>query len=306
MTRLRDDPRASQEWTLIRLPSSSLPSRTLVPSPWSPNPSVKLPRRRFVLQNVASGGFATVGTGNGRSPNVCLQNDLKIASSWHFEHVVVDNGQYDDMFLLVTNTGPNELCSLDLWGGRHIAANPGAYKPANGNHMWKAIPKDGSFCFKSYVNGQLLSQFANGQLVHVSPATSYNNLASQWRLIDPTTGVVCPILHDSALAILPPELPGSLITLEGQTQEPSAELMLRTEPASATTRRFFADSFKREHNMVREMLDTGYTSLVLAPRLISGWKVGVGLCDVTLRDEDFALGLPKFRGKKSFDTCHPR
>lgn len=307
MTCLRDvyNARASQEWSLVRLPFSVMRSQ---PSAGLSMPSasgITLPRRRFILQNAASGCFATVVASNGRTSNVRLQNDLKAASSWHFEHTVLDNGQYDDMFAIVTSARPDGRCSLDHYGSRHIAANPGTYHPKDQFHMWKAIPRDGAFCFRNLATGRLLSQSSTSPVADTAAATLFNNTACQWRLVDATTGAVCPTLYDSALAIPPPELAGSL-SASIQPQFISAEPMLRTETASATMCRLFADGFKREHNMIREMLNSGYTSLVLAPRLITGWKVGVGIHDVTMRDEDLAFGLPKFRGKKSFDTCNPR
>lgn len=259
------------------------------------------PRRRFVLQNVASGGYATATPNNNRGPNILHQSDLKAASTWYFHHFVQDNYQGDDMFALMTGSGL-DLCSLDAYGGCHVSANAERCNITNVHHMWKALPRDGGFVFRNLATGTLLAKPAAHPLVHFANPAQFAMPTCQWRLLDPATGVVCPVLYDSALAVPLPQLAAPL-TGAAQPQECPQELALRTAEATPTVRRLFADGLTHEHNMVREMLRAGYTSLMLAPRLITNWKNGGGLHDISLKDEDDAFSVNKFR---SFNACDPR
>ncbi|KIP03459.1 hypothetical protein PHLGIDRAFT_237460 [Phlebiopsis gigantea 11061_1 CR5-6] len=308
MTSLRDvhNPTASQQWSLTRIPFSLNP--TVSSAARAPSSAAGLPRRRFVLQNVASGGFAAVRASNGNVPNIAMQSEFRSATSWHFEHTVHDDGRYDDMFALVSGSTPNGLCTLDFFGAQHIAANFGAYSPRNPYHMWKVVPAptEGAFCFRHSATGRLLSQTSRKPLMDMAVSSTTSDTTCQWRIRDSVTGKSCPILYDSSLAIPPAEFAGPL-QFTAQPDEIPDVLVLRHALATEATCTLVADCLKREHAMIRDMLSSGYSSLVLAPRLITGWKTGLGLYDVIIRDNELALGsVPTIRGKGNFDTCSPR
>ena len=305
MTNLLDAPTANQQWSLTRIPFSLNPSVSSAAR--ASSSAAGLPRRRFILQNVASGSFAAVRASEGKTPNVIMQSDFRSATPWHFEHTVHDDGRYDDMFAFVTGTTPGSLCTLDFFGARHIAANPGAYSPKNAYHMWKVVPAptEGAFCFRHSATGRLLSQTSHKPLMDMAMSSTTSDMACQWRIKDSVTGDTCPILYDSSLAIPPVELTGSLQFVT-QPEEVPDVLVLRTGLATEATCALVADSLKREHAMIRDMLNSGYSSLVLAPRLITGWKAGLGLYDIVIRDDELALGsMSTFRGKGSFHACTP-
>ena len=307
---LRDgqEPSTSQQWSLTRIPFFTNPtfSSAALQAAYS---ATGIPRRLFVLQNVGSGGFATVQPSNGNSPNIILQSDFKAASSWHFEHTVHNDGQYDDLFAIVTNASADDLSTLDFFGGRHIAANAGVYAPKNIYHMWKATPapEHGAFCFRNSATGRLLSQSSRSPFMDAAHDSSASSDSScQWRIFDASTGDCCPILYDSSLAIPPAQYAGPMqFSTQPEDVIPDV-LMLRTGMATATMCSLFADSLKREHNIIREMFSIGCSSLVLAPRLITGWKSCMGLYDVVIREEKPALGSAStFPGKHDSYVCFP-
>lgn len=303
------DPTASQQWSLTRIPFSASPPSVSSAALQAAYSAAGIPRRRFVLQNVGSGSFAAVQASNGNSPNVVLQNDFKAAATWHFEHTVHNDGQYDDLFAIVTNTPPDDLSTLDFFGGRHIAANAGVYAPKNIYHMWKATPapEHGAFCFRNSATGRLLSQSSRNPLMDAAQESANSTDAScQWRIYDASTGDCCPILYDSSLAIPPAQYAGPMQFSVAQPEDIPDVLMLRTGMATATMCSLFADSLQRENNIIREMFSIGCSSLVLAPRLITGWKSCLGLYDIVIREERPALGPASiFPGKDDSYVCFP-
>lgn len=299
-------PVSSQEWSFIRFPdpavSSPLSTTLSVPS----NSLQPMPRRLFRLQNASTGEYATATSGNPEKGNITMQPDAAISTGWFFMHTAEDNYECDDMFALVTGSAP-ALASLDHWGGSKVAVKPGSCWPTNGFHMWKAVPCGDAFCFRNRASGRMLCQpRGKHTLDTAAPVHAVVDPAARWRLVDARTGEVCKAVYDSALTIPPAELAGGVAMPVPETGAPAPEAGLRIQPAAARNCELFQHSLKREHAMVRDMLNNGYTALVIAPLLVTGWKSTGEFFSVAVQDEAAMYGLPRFRGKNNFNTCHPR
>ena len=238
-------------------------------------------------------------------PNVIIESNAKAAGAWHFVHVTKDADgeweQYDDAFAFVAGRAPL-MATLDHFGAKHVVASYDRYWPSHSNHMWKPISRGGgTFSFKNIGTGRLLSQTRTTRLVDTAPTSAFENQACQWRLVDVTTDKPFSILYDSTEIILPEEYAGprtEALPMSNSRQH----LTLRTEVASMETGKLFEESLKSDHALIREMLQTGYTSLVVVPQSISGWKDG-RLTHIKLQDEEMAFGMPQFRGKGDYSTC---
>lgn len=206
------------------------------------------------------------------------------------------------MFAIVAGDPPT-MGTLDHWGERHISVSSERFWPSNRYHMWKAIPRDGVFSFKNFATNRLLCQSRVTRLVDTAPMTAFGNPACKWKLFDSSSGEVSQVLYDSTLSILPPDISGPPPEPTA-TQESTQRLTLRTEPASAEHRRKFLDGLKYEHDLMHEMLNSGYTSLVVAPLVVAGWRKGK-VSQVKIADEESSFGLPKFKATTDYGTCKP-
>ena len=117
------------------------------------------------------------------------------------------------------------------------------------------------------------------------------------------TGKPCPIVYDSTLSTVPPDLdPTPDMTVDDDHHLSS---LACTEIATAGTCRQLIDDLKREHQLIRDMLSSGYKSLVILPQLVQGWKDTGSVYGITMQDEDTIAGLPRFRGNSTL-SCKPR
>ena len=237
-------------------------------------------------------------------PNIIVRDSFASGTNWHFVHTAEDREwcHHDDMFAIAAGEY-SRLATIDHWGGQHIAAYYGRFWPANEFHQWKVVPRDGAFVFRNLGSGQLLAQ-SKTEVVAI-PAKSLDDPACQWRLVDAKTGNLCRVLYDSTLSIMPPELGGPLTMPDpgfSVSSIPGAEPVIRTELAPPDLHRQFFDGLKHGHELVREMLKSGYASLVVAPQLVRGWKNG-RVHDIVVREEETVLRLWKLKGKDGFDRC---
>lgn len=296
-------PTASQEWSLVRFPFSALPTS---PSASLTQSHDTLVRRAYKLQNVASGQFmAAIGLNSSTNePNIVAKTDISDATSWYFIHTTEDQEwtRYDDVFAIATGSGARRA-TLDQWFGHFIKASYGSFSTTNTCHMWRVIPRsDGAYTFRNFSTDHLLGQSQMTGEVAPTPATLSESPACQWRLVDAATGGVCRILYDPTLSIIPLELSTQPLSAPATFAPP--EPLLRTESASPSLRRQFFDKIERDHELIREMLGSGYTSLVVAPQLVRGWKNG-RVHNVVVQEEDEALRTWKLKGKDNFDYCRP-
>lgn len=188
-------------------------------------------------------------------------------------------------------------------------ASYGRFWPCNAFHQWKVIPRDGAFVFRNFATRQLLSQSMTSSDVIPTSATSLDNPACQWKLVDAISFSPCRVLYDSTLSIMPPELgvpvsETASTRLQGSPAVPPPQLVLKTESASPILHHQFFAGVKHDHELIREMLKSGYTSLMIAPQLVRGWKNG-RVHDVTVREGETALRLWKLKGRGNFDLCVP-
>ncbi|KZV69411.1 hypothetical protein PENSPDRAFT_753385 [Peniophora sp. CONT] len=281
-------PTASQEWHLIRLSSTTSTSLNTV------IPDVVYPRRPLLLQNVLTGMLATRAK-NANGPNVVFTSSPSQTSFWSF--VYTENhggGARTDCFAIESST-PNRS-TIDHWAGMHI--NIFRFDPTNPHHTWAPVARDGFFIFRNVATGNLLAASRSQQgYVDTLPDIEREDPACHWRLLDATTREHVRVLYDSALTIMPPELAGQATAAPQQTPVP---LELRTGVASQEIRVAMLDSFAQEHDTIRAMLLEGCKALIVAPRMIAGWKNG-RVKRVAIQasdDEDF-----KYRPHDAFDPC---
>ena len=301
----RDTPNPSQEWSLIRFRvPTSLPLSPRNATSTNESETDTLHRRRFYLQNVASGGYAAVvGMDDSMDDaNVAIEHDVAAATPWYFMHTTKDPSldPHDDMFALVAGDPPL-MGTLDHWGQKYITLSSERFWPSDRHHMWKVIPRDGAFTFKNFASGRLLCQSRVVRCVDTASIKAFNNPMCLWRLIDPSSKETCRVLYDSTLSILPRELSGSF-PKPTTIQESTQRLTLRTEPASIELQRKFVNSLEYGHDLVKEMLNSGYTSLTVAPLVIAGWRKGSVSLIKTL-DEESSVGMHKFKAVTDFGTC---
>lgn len=296
----------AQEWQFVRFPDPSLPPQpTQSPSPSQRPPSTFLQRRKYCLQNVSSDRYAlATGVEDGMDdPNVCTTSSLREATRWHFAYTTKDPEwpRFDDMWALVVGDPRSGQGTLDHFGQRHICASTERFWPSDRHHMWKAVPRDGAFSFKNLMSGRLLCQGRMAGVVDTAPPTAFDNPSCMWRLVDPDSGDVCRVLYDATASFLPPDLAGTPVESEA---EPAGiqMLALRTETASEELRQQVYRHMEYRYDLMREMLKSGYTSLIVTPWRLSGWRMGQ-ICHVQQQDEETALGLPKFRGRNDYEAC---
>ena len=307
MSRLqRDRARASQEWSLTRLPSTPAVTRpALLPRTPQPTP-LHIPRRPFRLQNIASGGYATpMGLDDKMDDsNVLVETDAARAGAWHFVLATdvkdASCDPYEEMFAIATGAGP-QLASLDHYAQRHVRASFDRFSPSTREHMWKVVPRDGGFSFLNMATKRLLCQSRTGGVVDTAPQSACDNPSCMWRLVDARTGEVCRLLYDAIVSVVVPELVGTAAeAVSAQSAPPS--MVLRAQEASSEMAERFVEGLKHEHDLIRDMLKSGYTAVVLGPQLVMGCKDG-RISKTYLQDGDSMLGMPKFKGKDSFESC---
>ena len=309
-----DGPLKSQEWCLLRFSWSSLASFA------SPNPApsalntTDLPRRQFLLQNVASGGYATaIGLSESiDTPNLVLRSDAASATRWFFLYQK-SSQQWtarEDVFAIVTRTLA-QLATLDHFYMRNVQATYRRFMPQKSAHNWHVVPSrnGGAFVFANRASGKLLAQARTASPLAMLPASEAEDDTCHWRLIDATSGEVCRVLYDSKLTIAPPELAGpsqAAVPVPGATD---AQKVLRTKSATSPMQTQFAEGLKREHEVIRQMLRDGYTSLVVAPQLVRGCKgENVHEVSVAVRSVEDGLGAQRLCGKGvyNFERCEPK
>jgi len=265
---------AAQEWSLVRFSQE----RSHIEDPLAANlPDVVIPRRPFYLQNVSSGRYATYLEGRPMNgPNVITQLAPSPSSEWSFVYTMPDkdDGKHEHFAISTASSTPS---TLDLWGGSYI--NVSKFWPFNPFHTWEPIPSDGFFLFQNYVSKQFLCQ-SSSNAVAVAPATAHDNPACHWRLLDPATGAPCSILYDPALSTMPAALAGTRAPpahtgIASRPRTPLQQsLTLHTTPASAQMRHQLAAALAREHAAVAEMLAAGCAAVVVAPRVVAGFRDG--------------------------------
>ncbi|KZV61571.1 hypothetical protein PENSPDRAFT_658805 [Peniophora sp. CONT] len=282
---------ASQEWGLIRI---SPPPTVLNHGPILPD--VTFPRRPLLLQNALTGMFAT-RTDNVHGPNVILSPSPTPNSSWTLVYAETHHGDIRSDCFAIASSSDNP-CTMDHWGSAHVNVSKSSL--SNHHHMWAPISRDGTFIFRNVASGALLAASGLQQgYVDTVPASARDDPACHWRLLDPTNNEHIPILYDSGLSIVPTELSG----IAPAAPPPPMALELRTGIASPETRLAMLDSFAQEHDTIRAMLLEGYKALIIAPRMISGWRDGKMKRVEVGKDED---AMFKYRAQVSLHPCEPR
>ncbi|GJE99857.1 hypothetical protein PsYK624_161310 [Phanerochaete sordida] len=299
-------PTSSQEWTLIRFPWHVSPS-----APFSfPEPSDtadSFHRREFLLQNIASGGFAVARglKSSATGPNVFLTTDATEATPWWLLHTVDDHSGAipQDAFAFATGQGPpSRRATLDHWGSHHISAVYGAFSPENICHMWIPIPYAGAFVIRNFASGRLLCGPRVGAALDLAPPTSAADPTCHWRLVDARTGAVCPVLYDPTLSIMPPDFAGT--PPPAPAPSPVPRLMLRTEDAPPALQRQLAEHLRREHSVMREMLAVDRAAAVVMPQMLRGWRDGA-IQDVLVHPMEDLVQARQLKGSDDEDKCKP-
>lgn len=103
------------------------------------------------------------------------------------------------------------------------------------------------------------------------PASALDDPACHWRLLDALTKEHIRVLYDSALSVMPPELVGRTSSVPPVPPHP---LVVYTGIATSEMRLAMLKSFEQEHETIRDLLQEGYKALIVAPRLITGWRDG--------------------------------
>lgn len=251
------------------------------------------------------------------SPNVMISADAANATRWYLLHQGAEPearatapAAREDLFALVARSD-RRLATLDHFYSRHIQAVYRRFGPQDPAHAWRVLPAHapGAFIFANRASGLLLCQAQMTGPLAMAPAKDARNGACQWRLVDAANGELCRVLYDSSLTIVPPDLAGPPQAAM-PTPATGVQKFLRTKSISNDVQRQFVENLRYEHEVIRDMLfKTGYTSLVVAPQLIRGWKDGkIHEVSVVVRDEEDALGVQRFRGKGmyNFEKCERR
>jgi hypothetical protein len=92
--------------------------------------------------------------------------------------------------------------------------------------------------------------------------------------VDSTTGDAFPILYNAALTVLPPEFAGTGELRENAGLGARRDSVLRTMTASPGLHTEFVAGHRNEHELVRHMLGSGYSTLVVLPGTVAGWWNG--------------------------------
>ncbi|GJE91827.1 hypothetical protein PsYK624_079780 [Phanerochaete sordida] len=270
-----DGPTASQEWTLIRFPWHAPTFRpSTFPEPF--NGPDHFYRREFLLQNIASGGFAAARglTSQTTGPNVFLTADAADATPWWLLHTIY-NGPSNQAFAFATGQGqPSQRATLDHWGQRYISAARGKFAPDNICHLWVPVPYLGAFVLRNLASGSLLCGPLIGAKLQPAPPASIDDPTCRWRLVDAYTSAVCPVLYDATLSMMPSDLVGAPQPTPALSPEPSSALQLRTESASPALYNQLVAHLQSEHSVIREMLAGKQPAVVVMPQLLRGWKDG--------------------------------
>ncbi|KZV61573.1 hypothetical protein PENSPDRAFT_693292 [Peniophora sp. CONT] len=282
-------PTASQEWNLIRISSLSadLGSHALFPD-------VTFPRRPLLLQNALTGTFATRTNNDG--PNVILSPSPTPFSSWTFVYSQNYPGNMRTDCFAIASSSDNP-CTMDHYRGAHINVSKSCI--SNKRHMWAPVARDGVFIFRNVESGALLAASGSQQrYVDTVPASARGDPVCHWRLLDATNKEHIRVLCDSGLSVMPPELSGSAPVAPPPPIAPE----LRTGTASPETRLAMLDSFAQEHDAIRNMLLDGYKALIVAPRMITGWRDGKMKRVEVGKDEDAEF---QYRAHVSLHPCQP-
>ncbi|VDC03278.1 unnamed protein product [Peniophora sp. CBMAI 1063] len=173
--------------------------------------------------------------------------------------------------------------------------------------MWAPAARDGHFILRNVASNALLAASRSRRgYVDTMPASARADAACHWRLLDASTNAHVRVLYDSGLSILPSELaspsPSPSSSSGSLSNSMPMPLELRTGLASPETRLAMLNSFAQEHDTVRAMLLEGFRALIVAPRMVCGWRDGV-VKRVVVRDEEAEFG---YRGGRSMNPCEPR
>lgn len=234
--------------------------------------------------------------------NVTIEPDKAAATTWFFVHTTkeIDHDAHEDMFAIAAGEPPL-MGTLDFWGQQRIVVSSKRFWPGDWHHMWKVLPRDGAFTFKNFATGRLLCQARGVEVIDTDSLTAFNRPSCQWRLVDASSGETCRVLYDSMLSVVPPELAGTP-PKPIAVQESIRRLTLRTENASPELVQGFIHGFEYQHDLIREMLKIGYTSLVVAPLKVIGWREG-RISSMETMDEESSFGLPKIRAAAAGFQC---
>jgi hypothetical protein len=298
-------PYPSQEWVLVRLSfpfPGPLPSLGLAPpSKSKPVLPDTLPRRTFRLQNVESGLYATIIRNHLEGQNVVLQSDPYPETEWTFIHTMQSHPRID-MLAIASTVVP---VTIDHFGGGYV--NASKCWSNNSFHSWIPIPRDGVFVFKNYATNRILC--GTPQLVvDTMPEGLIRKPACHWRLVDPQTEKACSVLYDSALSIVPPELAGPALRPPPPSTPSEPGLTLQITAATGEIDRNFNNGLRADHEMIRFLLKSGSSAVVLAPRVITGWLMGRVATVLLSGAEEEEDGGGQYAAKKnrSMDECPPR
>ena len=265
-----------------------------------------MPRRSFRLQNAASGGYATATGLDDKmdDSNALIEADAAGAGAWHFVFTTKDpaHDPHDEQFAIATAGAGARMATLDHYAQRHVLASADRFWPSDRQHMWKPIPRaGGAFSFRNAATRRLLCQSRVGGVVDTAPQSACDNPSCMWRLVDVDTGEVCRVLYDATVNVVPPEIAGSARE-EEVAPAPAPSMVLRTQDAPAEMAERFVESLRPEHDLIRGMLESGYTSLWLGPQMVMGYRDG-RISETYFDDEDSTFGMPQFKGKDSFEAC---
>ncbi|GJE89270.1 ricin B lectin domain-containing protein [Phanerochaete sordida] len=304
-------PSASQQWRLIRYPWTARPPR--------PSPSLGAPqlepvdhsfRRGFYLQNAQTGHFVAardfVSAGEGTS--FSTTSEAGSATTWWFLHATCDwvDAPHEATFAFVTGRGERaSLATLDHWGKKRITVTWGNFHPDDPHHLWAALPRDHGFVFRNRASGKLLCE-EEAKVVAAVPESG-KSLAYLWRLVDVLTENHCPVLYDSTLSIMPHELAVTSTGLAPSPASPPPQPVLHTNVATAEEYSQLIGCLELQHKVIRDMLSSGYTSLVVLPQLVRGCKDGeIHDHSVVVRQQEDFIFPKRLKGADNWDTCKPK
>lgn len=148
--------------------------------------------------------------------------------------------------------------------------------------MWQPIPRDNSFVLQNHHTGELLCHDERDVITTVESAASWGP-ACHWKLEDTSgeTRADYAVIYDSTLSFPPLSLLGA--PADNLTPVPLADdsravtpdqRQLRVILAAETLQMNFSQSLDQEHEMLLELLRSGYVTFVMAPQIISACGKG--------------------------------
>lgn len=131
------------------------------------------------------------------------------------------------------------------------------------------------------------------------PISARDDPACHWRLIDPSNKEQVRVIYDSSFSVMPPELVGQPTLPPPQPSR--APLTLNAGTASPDMFLGMMRSYEQEHKVIRDLLQEGCKALVVAPRMISGWRDGL-VRRVAVWDDEAEFSERKFI---TIEGCYP-